>query len=185
MVEQIIIEQKQIETKPKKVISEERKRKSRKLGKYLVYSIFFIAIPILLFHFLNWIWMTSYLGLFIILKFISIKKRKYFMKDKEGNKLKFKEFMKRWKKGMEGVTPLQQVKTTLWSYPLIFGGIIWGIVVTIINKTYWMSLLLVGALPITVIQVLSQWQKFRVLKRVDAAMKVLNKKENKELGYIN
>ena len=105
--------------------------------------------------------------------FIRVKKRGYFWKDKQGNKLSFKEFMKRWKEGAEGTTPLQATRITLWSFIPIFAGIIWGIVITFMAKTYWMTLILCGSLPITSVQFISAWQKYKRLKVIEKEMEKL------------
>lgn len=89
-------------------------------------------------------------------------------------KLGTKEFFKRFRKGVEGITPLQQTKTTLWSMIPMFAGIIWGITITIISKTYWLSLILTATLPITGIQFINNLQKYWRFKEID--------KLNKQLG---
>ena len=38
---------------------------------------------------------------------------KKILKDKEGNKLTFKEFMAKWKDGIENITPLQKLRTQI------------------------------------------------------------------------
>jgi len=77
-----------------------------------------------------------------------IKRLNYFMKDKEGNELSRKEFFSRWKKGIEGITPLQQTKTQMHSSFIMIIGILAGIVICIIGiKTlWWLLIILVGAL---------------------------------------
>lgn len=112
----------------------------------------------------------------ILLIFIRVRLRGYFWKDKKGEKLSFNQFMKRWKGGVEGITPLQQTKTTLWSFVPVLAGVIWGITVTLIAKTYWMSLILAGSLPITLVQLVSNYQKYTRLKIVDKAQKEAEKK---------
>jgi len=47
---------------------------------------------------------------------------------RKGEKIKWREFFKLWKQGLEGITPLQQTKTTLVGFMPIFAGIVWGIV---------------------------------------------------------
>jgi hypothetical protein len=116
--------------------------------------------------------------LFILIVFIRTKKRKYFWKDKQGNELSFKEFMKRWKSGVEGITPIQQTKTTLWSYPLVLGGIITGLVIMSLRKEWWLVAILGGSLPMTLMGLLSTWQKYKQQKIISDTMKELEN-ENK------
>ena len=90
------------------------------------------------------------------------------MRDKAGNYLTFKEYMARWRKGIEGITPLQQTNTQLYSTIIILIGLICGIVITIIAiKSYWWLLLvLVGAFGNTIVSYLGLWQKKQILKRL-------------------
>lgn len=123
--------------------------------------------------------MQEWLIVFIIVSFgigiikERINQRGFFWLDKDGNKLSFKEFMLRWKRGVEGITPVQSTRTNLWSMIPIFAGIIWGIVITIISKTYWLCLVLLGSLPITTIQFINTWQRYKVQKKVQDTMKEL------------
>jgi len=78
-----------------------------------------------------------------------------------GEKISWKEFMLRWKKGMKGVTALQQTKSQMWGMYIMLVGIVGGIVVTFIDiKTlWWVTIILIGALFNTCIQWLGMWQK--------------------------
>ena len=85
----------------------------------------------------------------------------------EGEELNIKEFFKQWKLGIQGVTPLQQIKVTLWAFLPIFGGISWGLVITFIAKMYWVTAILCGSLPLTTIQFISTLQKYLALRKVE------------------
>lgn len=117
---------------------------------------------------------------FISLVLIRIKIRGFFWKARDGRELSFKEFLKSWKDGVEGITPLQQTKTTLWSFPLILGGIITGLIVMSLRKEWWLVLILSGSLPITLISILSTWQKFKQQKRIYDTMKELEQNQLNE-----
>jgi len=120
--------------------------------------------------------------LFVLAVLVRNKRRGFFWKAKDGNGLTIKQFLKRWKKGVEGITPLQQTKTTLWSFPLILGGITTGVVISILNRAWWLTLILCGSFPITSMQILSTWQKYKQQKKIYDTMKELDKEilENKE-----
>ncbi len=93
-------------------------------------------------------------------------------KDKEGNKLTWKEYMKRWKSGIEAITPLQQTKTSLRGQLLVLIGVLWGLyIVWQLPDFKWMFLILIGSLVLTVVGYISLWQKYWALERVDTAMK--------------
>lgn len=120
---------------------------------------------------ISWITILICIGAFLIV--IRVIHRGYFWKARDGKKLTFKQFIKRFKLGVEGITPLQQSKTTLWSFVPLFGGILWGIAATFFLKTYWMTLILCGSLPITIIQFISNWQKYRKQKQIEDTMRNL------------
>lgn len=117
----------------------------------------------------TWEWIIVLVVIGII--YFRTKNRGYFWKAKDGRQLTLNEFFKTWEKGIEGITPLQQTTTTLWSYPLIIGGIVTGLVILAINKTWWMWIILLGSLPITLMQIVSVYQKYQRLKKINEAMK--------------
>ena len=120
-------------------------------------------------------WMIPILIILII--FIRVKIRKFFWLTRNGDELSFKEFLTYWKNGIEGTTPLQQTKIILWCMIPIIAGIIMGIVVSSFSKMWWIVLILIGSLPITLIQLLATWQKYKIQKKVDETMKELENQE--------
>jgi hypothetical protein len=117
----------------------------------------------------------------VLIIVIRVKVRGFFWKARDGTQLTFKQFMKRWKDGVEGITPLQQTKTTLWSYPLVIGGILSGLIIMGLRGEWWLVLILGGSLPMTLMGILSTWQKFKQQKRIHETMKEIERKE-KEFG---
>lgn len=109
-----------------------------------------------------------------------VKLRGFFWRDKKGEELTFREFLNRWKSGVSETSPLQQTTITLWSYPALIAGILWGFVVTLYSGTYWMSLILFATMPITSMQILATWQKYKRLKETDKIMKALEKKQKRK-----
>ena len=107
----------------------------------------------------------------VIILAYKITGRKHFWIDKQGNKLSFKQFTKRWKSGVFNITPLQQTRTSLISFFPIFAGILWGIAVTFIGKIYWMTLILSGSCPITTVQFISTLQRYKAQKIAEQAFK--------------
>ena len=93
--------------------------------------------------------------------------------DKEGNKLNYKDFINRWKKGIEGVTPLQQVKMQVNSTWLMIVGLLCGIVMSIIGirTLWWLLIILVAGLFNTLVQLIGVWQKKRALENIQTLMK--------------
>ena len=94
--------------------------------------------------------------------------------------LGIKGFIKVWGTGVQGITPLQQPITTLWSFLPIIGGLLWGITVTFLGGTLWLTLILSGSLPITVMQIVAAYQKYVRLKAIDKQQRELNKQLGKQ-----
>ena len=90
-------------------------------------------------------------------------------KDKEGNQLTYKEYMARWKKGIEQVTPLQQAKAQFKSTIIMLIGILAGIIICItqFSKLWWVFLILVGSFGVVSFQLLGLFQKKRALQKFD------------------
>jgi len=118
-----------------------------------------------------WEWLI--IILFVIIIYARNKKRGYFWKAKDGTKLSFKEFLKRWGNGIQGITPLQQTKTSLLGFPLIFGGTFTGIVIMILRGEWWLVAILSGSLPIVSMQLVSILQKYKTQKAIYKTMKEL------------
>jgi len=90
-------------------------------------------------------------------------------KDKEGNKLTFKEFMGRWKDGIEGITALQKIKTQVTATRIQLLGIFLGLIVTSITyeNLWWVAIILLGALINTGVQYLGLTQQRNSLIKHD------------------
>lgn len=86
---------------------------------------------------------------------------------RSGEIITWKEFFKRWKKGIQSITPFQQVKTTLLGLIISVVGIIWGIGFGILLGLWWLVIILVGALFVTSMQILANYQKYRMMKKVE------------------
>lgn len=105
-----------------------------------------------------------------------------FWTDKQGNKLTFKEFMARWKKGLEGITPLQQTKTQLTGSYISLLGIVLGLIVCIIayEKLWWVGIILVGALINTGATTIGVWQKKKQLQNIEDLMNTNTEEDKKK-----
>lgn len=83
------------------------------------------------------------------------------LKDKQGNKLSRKEFMERWKQGIEKITPLQQVGFQIRSTWIMLVGVVCGIGISLyaIDTLWWLLFILIGALGNTTVQQIGLYQK--------------------------
>lgn len=123
------------------------------------------------------------LGL-IVLRLLLRLSQGYFWKTKKGEKLKFKDFMKRWKRGIEGITPLQSTKTQLMGIWITLTGIIAGIVINVLMRMkgqwVWITIVLCGSLILVIMNFIGTLQKYWKFKLIDNEIKKLNKKMEKK-----
>lgn len=93
------------------------------------------------------------------------------IKDKQGKEYTFKEFTTKWKKGISGITPLQQVKSQISGTYLMIIGLLCGVVVLAFSfkKNWWVEIILVAGLFNTCIQLIGLKQKRNVLKQFNLA----------------
>ena len=108
--------------------------------------------------------------------------RGYFWKTRTGEKLNFKEFMKRWKIGIEGITPLQSTKTQLMGIWITLTGIIAGIIINILlrmkGQWVWITIVLTGSLILVIMNFLTTLQKYWKFKQIDEQIKLLEVKND-------
>ena len=93
---------------------------------------------------------------------------------KTGEVLTWKEFFKRWKQGMEGVTMFQQVKMQIQATWITIIGILCGITVCIfaLKTLWWLLIILIGGLYNTSIQMLSLIQRKNQLKQFEDLQRI-------------
>lgn len=90
-------------------------------------------------------------------------------KIKTGEQISWKEFFHRWKMGIEGITPYQQVMGQLQSSYIITFGLGFGIFFSVISisNLWWLLIILVGAYYNNIIQILVLNQKRKQIKQFD------------------
>jgi len=91
---------------------------------------------------------------------------------KTGEKISWKEFISRWKNGIEGITPLQQTKSLFTSNVIMFIGMVLGFIISLFNfKTlFWLTIVLAGGIINIFINMLSTWQKMALLLKLEQDM---------------
>lgn len=96
-------------------------------------------------------------------------------KDRDGRWITFKEFMERWRKGIEGLSQLQIIKTQLHSMKLVFLGIILGLIFSVLafKQLFWLFIILLGSLGITLSQYVALWQKKKAHEDFENRLKKL------------
>ncbi|HDK42032.1 MAG TPA: hypothetical protein ENG87_01530 [Candidatus Pacearchaeota archaeon] len=95
------------------------------------------------------------------------------MKDKQGNKLTFKEFIDRWKDGLTNITPIQKIKTQIGGTRITLIGLFLGLFVSIYGykHLWWVGIILVGAIINTGIQYLALIQQRKLLDNLENQFK--------------
>jgi len=95
-------------------------------------------------------------------------------KTKAGEKITWSEFFKRWGKGIEGITPIQKLKTQLIGTLITLIGLFCGLIISIIawNKLWWVGIVLIGAILTTGIQYLGFKQQYTQLKLLENSEEV-------------
>jgi len=93
------------------------------------------------------------------------------MKDKLGNELTPKEFMQRWKGGIQAVTPSQINNLNIIGNVMIIVGILIGIYATYITHTWWLVVILVGSLFLSAMSFLGYIQRYYIFKELNKQMK--------------
>ena len=83
--------------------------------------------------------------------------------------MKIKQFFKRWKEGIEGITKKQQIKMQVQSMYIMLLGISLGIMISMINlkDLYWLLIILIGGYFNATIGILSLMQQYRMIKKIE------------------
>lgn len=89
------------------------------------------------------------------------------IKTKTGERITFKEFFDRWKKGVENITPYQQLKINQIGYFTVFFGLIWGIIFSYKLKQWWLFVVLIGSSIVSFTSFLSNWQKLQFYRTLE------------------
>lgn len=124
-----------------------------------------------------YLWILIVVFILIILR-LSI--RGYFWRDKKGNKLSFKEFSRRFKEGVSGITPLQSTKTQLMGIWITLSGIIAGIVINALTRIkfqwVWIEIVLSGSFILVIMNFISTLQKYWKFRTIDKEIRKIGKR---------
>ena len=92
------------------------------------------------------------------------------MKDRSGKEITTKEFMQRWKQGIQTVTPFQQVKINIMGSILVLVGVVIGLIIMFTTKTWWLFIILCGSLFLSSTSFIQILQKYFVLSKLNKMM---------------
>ena len=103
-----------------------------------------------------------------------------FCKDKEGNKLTYKEFMSRWKTGIANVSAIKQTGMQMYFTILTMIGLLCGIGVAIYkwDSLWWLCIILVAGFGNTCISLLALYQKYKQLSNIEKMVMEFQRGEN-------
>jgi len=101
-------------------------------------------------------------------------------KTKLGEKISWKEFFKRWGKGIKSLTPLQKLSNEMLSTFVMFVGYSVGLVSLIIFRnlfaiqwfTYALMIIFLGASWSNGIRTIALFQQVRILKKLDSSQDI-------------
>jgi hypothetical protein len=93
-------------------------------------------------------------------------------KDRQGKAVTATEFASRWKEGVQKVTPLQQIKVQIWGYIIVLMGVIWGIVMAFLFKTWWLFTILTGSLLVSFTTLFGVIQKYMILSKIEKEVRI-------------
>jgi len=86
-----------------------------------------------------------------------------FWKDREGKEVSYKEFKERWRAGIKSLTQLQLTRQQIIGNIIVLIGILVGIVTSIYYKQWWLLIVLVGSLIVSIVTYISTYQKYIIL----------------------
>lgn len=92
---------------------------------------------------------------------------------KDGEVITWKEFGKRWKKGIAGITPEQKINGQIYGTSISFMGLLFGFGLSIwhLKTLWWLSLVLLGGMINTGIQLVGLYQQKKVFDNIKELMK--------------
>lgn len=89
-----------------------------------------------------------------------------------------KEFFNRWKQGINKVTPLDQTFISIYGYIFVLVGILIGCYSTIVTKTWWLLVILVGSFVLTAMGFIGTLQKYFALADMNNLIKQMQEVKN-------
>lgn len=84
-------------------------------------------------------------------------------KDREGKAVSGKEFLTRWKQGINSISPYTLAKNERFGQFIMFVGLIIGLAVSVYGKQWWLCIILVGGLISILVSLIGTQQKINSL----------------------
>ena len=90
---------------------------------------------------------------------------------KKYKELGHKEFMSRWKEGIQKVDAFQTTKVNLVGYVIVMIGIVVGLVINFINEIWWLVIILFVSFIVSGTATLGAYQKYLILSKLNKDLK--------------
>ena len=89
-------------------------------------------------------------------------------KTKKGEEITWKEFMERWKSGIEGITPEQRIDAQVSGTKIMLLGLFFGICLSLYKykSLWWVAIILTGSFIVTWMQYISYKQQLNIFKTI-------------------
>ena len=88
-------------------------------------------------------------------------------KDNKGKEVSKKEFIERWKGGIDKVTAMQKIKVQIIFSIIVLLGVSIGMVTAIITGTWWLLIIMVGAFGLNIISLLGILQQYITFSKIE------------------
>ena len=94
--------------------------------------------------------------------------------DKQGKEVSWNEFKERFSKGINEVTPIQRLESSIFFQQIMTLGFFFGLCVSLYNykSTWWLAIILFGGLSMNIIQYKGLKQQLDVFKNIEAQIKL-------------
>lgn len=96
-----------------------------------------------------------------------------FWKTKTGEELNFKQFIERWKQGINEVTPMQRLESSIFFQQIMTLGFFLGLCLALYKyeTMWWLAIILFGGLGMNIIQYKGLKQQLNVFKKIEEQFK--------------
>jgi hypothetical protein len=94
--------------------------------------------------------------------------------DKSGKEVSWKEFKQRWAKGINEVTPIQRLESSIFFQQIMTLGFFLGLCLALYNykSMWWLAIILFGGLGMNILQYKGLKQQLDAFKNIEIQMKL-------------
>lgn len=89
-----------------------------------------------------------------------------------------KSKFERWKEGVAAITQLQMAKINVISMFFVLIGISIGLYATFVSKSWWMFVILVGSMGLSIVSFIGIMQRYILFASLESPMEVKNESQS-------